>query len=161
MEGTQLEDAGAQIRDIIKSVNTFGACSEQLAPYVIENFKRKPSTKAYAEAKHHRAVAYKRVVNLQGYKSSLASGVPVVFGFTVYGCVDEVDASGVLAMPDTSKEDQGGHAVLAVGYDDAAQMLLVRNSWGKDWGLDGYFWMPYAYITENLADDAWAIQIVI
>jgi C1A family cysteine protease len=51
--------------------------------------------------------------------------------------------------------------VLAVGYDDAAQRFIVRNSWGKGWGLQGYFTMPYAYLTDNnLSDDLWTIRLV-
>jgi len=55
----------------------------------------------------------------------------------------------------------GGHAVLAVGYDDASQTFLVRNSWGADWGQNGYFTMPYAYLTtRGLSSDFWTIRIV-
>jgi C1A family cysteine protease len=52
-----------------------------------------------------------------------------------------------------------GHAVMVVGYDDSAKRVLVRNSWGTDWGIKGYFTMPYDYISDNnLADDLWTIR---
>ena len=51
----------------------------------------------------------------------------------------------------------GGHAVAVVGYDDAAQVFIVRNSWGTGWGMAGYFTMPYAYF-ETLASDFWTIR---
>ena len=58
---------------------------------------------------------------------------------------------------------RGGLAVTAVGYDDKRRIrsdkgaLLVRNSWGSDWGEQGYGWLPYAYIRERLATDIWTI----
>ena len=64
-------------------------------------------------------------------------------------------------MPKPQEKVLGGHAVMAVGYDDSKQAVLVRNSWGTDWGIRGYFYMPYGYITNaNLCDDFWTIRIV-
>jgi C1A family cysteine protease len=64
-------------------------------------------------------------------------------------------------MPDPSETVLGGHAVMAVGYDDSSSRLLARNSWGKDWGMGGYFTIPYAYVADNyLADDFWTIRLV-
>jgi C1A family cysteine protease len=61
-------------------------------------------------------------------------------------------------MPSPNEQMLGGHAVLAVGYDDAQQRFLVRNSWGDGWGMGGYFTMPYTYLTErSLSSDFWAI----
>ncbi len=55
-------------------------------------------------------------------------------------------------MPGPGEQVLGGHAVLAVGYDDAEQRLLAKNSWGEAWGKKGYFTIPYAYVTNtNLA----------
>ena len=51
----------------------------------------------------------------------------------------------------------GGHAVVAVGYDDFKACLIVRNSWGPSWGDKGYFYLPYDYITPSFAADFWQI----
>jgi C1A family cysteine protease len=64
-------------------------------------------------------------------------------------------------MPGPSERAVGGHAVLAVGYDDASQTFLVRNSWGTGWGMAGYFSMPYTYLIQpGLSEDLWTIRIV-
>jgi C1A family cysteine protease len=93
----------------------------------------------------------------------LAAGAPFVFGFSVYESFEseEVAKTGVVPMPPRSERLLGGHAVLAVGYDDESQRFIVRNSWGTGWGMDGYFTMPYAYLTSrSLASDFWAIDAV-
>ena len=64
-------------------------------------------------------------------------------------------------MPATNEQVLGGHAVMAVGYDDNSQRFMVRNSWGPGWGLGGYFTLPYAYLTDaNLVDDFWTVRMV-
>jgi len=162
MEGTVASDSGAQIRDGIKSVATQGAPPEKDWPYVIGNFSQKPPQKAYTDAKADLVTLYQRLVqDLNTMKGCLASGFPFVFGFTVYESFESeaVAQSGVVPMPASDEKTLGGHAVMAVGYDDATRYFLVRNSWGKDWGLKGYFKMPYAYLTEsNLASDFWTIR---
>ncbi len=67
--------------------------------------------------------------------------------------------TGIVPMPGGNEKSLGGHAVLAVGYDDTKQMFLVRNSWGNGWGIGGYFWMPYQYLDDRkLSDDFWTIR---
>jgi C1A family cysteine protease len=94
-------------------------------------------------------------------RACLADGFPFVFGFTVYESFesDTVAKSGVLNLPKAKESAIGGHAVCAVGYDDAARRFIVRNSWGTDWGKRGYFTMPYAYLADrNLSDDFWTVR---
>ncbi len=165
MEGSINSDSGAQIRDGVKSVANLGVCPETEWPYDINKFADKPTPICYTDAKKCQAVGYQRLdsTNLNQLRGCIASGFPFVFGFTVYDAFEspEVAKTGVLNMPGPQEKVQGGHAVLAVGYDDAAQRFTVRNSWGKDWGIKGYFTIPYTYLTTtNLADDFWTIRIL-
>ncbi len=170
IEGDVGQDAGAQIRDGIKSINVQGACSEDLWTYSDDTtsanpkFAQKPPDNCYTNAAQHLATSYQSVVqNIQQIKGCLASGYPVVFGFTVYDSFEsqQVATTGILNMPGASEQVVGGHAVLCVGYDDSQQRILVRNSWSANWGQKGYFTMPYQYITDaNLASDLWTVRFV-
>ena len=161
VEGTVDTDSGVMIRDAVKTLVKLGVCSEQSWPYVIARFKQKPSPACYKEAINHQVISYHRIANLNEMKTCLADGFPFVFGFTVYDAFesDAVAKTGVLNLPKPDEQQVGGHAVMGVGYDDAKQRLLVRNSWGDDWGMKGYFTMPYDYVeSRNLSDDFWTIR---
>lgn len=170
MEGTVNQDSGAAIRDGIKSVNNLGVCPETMWPYDGSEYPPnphltvKPSAKCYTEAKKHTAVQYARVPRTESQmKGCLASGYPFVYGFTVYESFEgsEVAKTGVVPMPKPKEEVVGGHAVLAVGYDDTTRRFIVRNSWNTTWGIKGYFTMPYGYLMDgNLSDDFWTIRLV-
>ncbi len=164
IEGTVEADSGAQIRDGIKSVAGQGDCPESELPYDIAKFAHKPSARCYRDAVKYKAVSYSRLIqDTNQLKGCLASGFPFVFGFTVYASFESqaVARTGIVPMPATGEKVLGGHAVMAVGYDDAQQRFLVRNSWGSDWGQGGYFTIPYAYLTNsNLSDDFWTIRLI-
>jgi C1A family cysteine protease len=164
IEGTVHSDSGAQLRDGIKSVASQGVCPEPEWPYVIENFTTKPPAKAYKDAVLDRAVSYQSLVqDLNQMKGCLASGYPFIFGFTVYESFESeaVRRSGHAPMPGWTERPIGGHAVMAVGYDDASQWFMVRNSWGSGWGLKGYFTLPYTYLIQpGLAGDLWTVRLV-
>jgi C1A family cysteine protease len=164
IEGTVDSDSGAQLRDGIKTVAAQGDCPETQWPYDIAKFATKPPAACYREALKYKAVLYQRLVQTTNQmKGCLASGYPFVFGFAVYESFEgpEVARTGVAPMPASSEKQLGGHAVLAVGYDDAQQRFIVRNSWGDGWGMQGYFTLPYAYLADdNLAADFWTIRVV-
>lgn len=164
IEGTVSSDSGAQIRDGIKTVNTQGACPETMWPYNVAQFTVKPTPDCYTAALQDRAVTYQRLVqDLNQMKGCLASGYPFVYGFTVYQSFEspQVAKTGIVPMPSPSEQSIGGHAVMAVGYDDTQQRLIVRNSWGTGWGIKGYFTMPYAYVLQStLASDFWTIRVI-
>jgi C1A family cysteine protease len=164
IEGTVEEDAGAMIRDGIKSVARQGAPHESLWPYILTKFRTRPPSAAYTDAAKHTAVLYQRVTrDITQMKGCLASGYPFILGFSVYESFETqtVAATGRAPMPQPTETLLGGHAVLAVGYDDANLWFVMRNSWGARWGLDGYFTLPYEYLLDpNLSDDFWTIRLV-
>jgi C1A family cysteine protease len=164
MEGTVDSDSGAQIRDGIKSVAQQGACKEATWPYEIDRFRDKPSKRCYEEGEKHQAIRYLRLSQaLSQLKGCLASGFPFVFGFVVYQSFETptVTRTGHPGMPRASEQPIGGHAVMAVGYDEAKQWFIVRNSWGTRWGMRGYFTMPYPYLLQgSLSRDFWTIRSV-
>jgi C1A family cysteine protease/GH25 family lysozyme M1 (1,4-beta-N-acetylmuramidase) len=177
MEGTVPLDAGAYIRDGIKSVASQGDCPESEWTYDATPAEQPsnlfppgakaataPSPQCYADAIFHKAMSYQTVdQNLADMKGCLSSGYPFVFGFTVYPSFesDDVARSGNVPMPGADEAPIGGHAVMAVGYHDSQNVFVVRNSWGPLWGMAGYCYMPYAYLLDdNLSDDFWTIRIV-
>jgi C1A family cysteine protease len=162
IEGTVDHDSGAFIRDGIKSLAKQGVCPEEQWPYHISDFMKKPTDTCYAAAEKHQITSYHRISAVDEMRTCLADGFPFVFGFTVYSSFEspEVAKSGVLNMPGKDEQVMGGHAVMAVGYDDAQKRFVIRNSWDTDWGQKGYFTMPYDYLDlkNNLADDFWTVR---
>lgn len=164
MEGTVNSDSGAMIRDGIKSIATLGVCSESDWPFDLTQLTRQPSLQCYADALKNQALTYRRVnPDLRSMLYCLAYGFPFAVGISVYDSFesDAVAGSGIVPMPLANESQVGGHAVLVVGYDQNQKMFLVRNSWGQTWGLGGYFWIPFEYLTTtDLADDRWTIRLV-
>jgi C1A family cysteine protease len=164
IEGTVSSDSGAQIRDGVKSVNQAGAPPETDWPYDITKFADKPPQTAFDDATKHEAILYQRLTQtLPQLKGCLASGFPFVFGFVVYESFEsqEVASTGQAPMPTAGEKQLGGHAVLAVGYNEDQQRFIVRNSWGPSWGMAGYFTLPYPYLLQHtLSSDFWTIRSV-
>ena len=184
IEGTIASDAGANLRDGFKVINSHGVCYESQWPYDISQFTERPWPKCYATANTIKCLQY-LALNPQSVayfphnpdsplpsmetnyalqlRQCLADGYPFVYGFTVYDSFesDSVAASGIVNLPAPAESVVGGHAVLCVGYDDTTQRFLCRNSWGSSWGMAGYFTIPYAYLSNpNLASDFWTIRLV-
>lgn len=164
MEGSIDSDAGAELRDGMKSVANQGVCHESQWGYDISQFRTKPLEACYTDALNHQVLSYWSVTQtLEQLKGCLAAGYPFVFGFMVYNSFESTDVTktGEMSMPKFNESILGGHAVMAVGYDDTTQRFIIRNSWGEDWGKKGYFTMPYEFISNpSLASDFWTIRTV-
>lgn len=163
IEGSVAFDSGATIRNAVKALVRYGMCRDQLWPYVISKFDKKPPAAAYSEATKYRSLSYFRVPQtLNSLKSQLFSNNPIVFGMAVFESFEsnEVARTGIVPVPDLDKESRlGGHAMLLVGWNDAVSRFIVRNSWGTQWGKNGYCEIPYSLLLErNMSADLWTFS---
>ena len=170
-------DRGAFLRSTMAAMVLFGVPPEEYWPYVIADFDKEPSSFCYAFAQDYQAIQYFRLdppatpkdLLLKRTKSFLAAGLPSMFGFTVFSSIGQARDDGKIPYPCQGERILGGHAVVAVGFNDeikiqnttcgveTAGALLIRNSWGTGWGNRGYGWVPYEYILRGLAIDWWSL----
>lgn len=163
MLGTEGQDGGAPLREAVKSLAKLGDCPEEGWPYAAPKVNEAPPERCYKDAVKYKDVHYARLIqDLAHLQACLASGRPFIFAFGVYESFDSPAAAGACMppVPKPGEKFQGNHAVMAVGYDDAGQRFILRNSWGPHWGQDGYFYLPYAYVTDpKLAGDFWTVEL--
>lgn len=154
VDGDVKQDNGSTIRTSMKALNTAGAPHENLWPYIVTKFAKKPTSKAYADGKKNLSASYSAVNNIQ---AALSQNLPVVFGTSVYESFESQAAAetGIIPMPKSGERLLGGHAMLIVGYKD--NNYIVRNSWGN-WGDKGYCYIPFEYINK-FASDFWTLKI--
>lgn len=172
IEGTTSSDSGATIRNTIKAAYTYGVCDETLWPYNVSKFATNPPSSVWAAMASHKVTSYHSISDgdLTTMKAALTAGFLVGYGFTVYTyfMTQDMATNAFLNLPGAGEKIEGGHAVCLCGYDDnkvnpfnpsSKGAFLVRNSWGTDWGLAGYFWVSYDYIKNtSLSNDFWVIQ---
>jgi C1A family cysteine protease len=170
-------DTGAFLRSAMGALTLFGVPPEEYWPYDVEKYDREPPAFCYSFAKNYQAIKYVRLdptgiakdVLLQSIKDSISKGFPCMFGFTVYNSIQQSSTTGKIPYPCEGEKVEGGHAIMAVGYDDKMSIkneicdketkgaLLIRNSWGTEWGEKGYGYLPYDFVLEGLAEDWWTL----
>jgi C1A family cysteine protease len=169
-------DSGAWLRNTMGGIRLFGVPPESYWPYVEAQFEEEPPAFCFSLGQNYQAVIYYRLdplgtdpqATLASIKSHLASQVPSMFGFTVYQSIRGASGDGKVPFPFEGEKVAGGHAVMAVGYDDDLEItnsagtttrgaLLFRNSWTANWGEEGYGWLPYEYVLQGLAIDWWVM----
>lgn len=172
-------DTGAWLRNVMGALTLCGVPPEKYLPYNVANFDNEPSSFIYAVADNFETLKYfchdpqtsniPPAAVLASVKTYLAAGVASMFGFYGYNSFDKTNIKGGIPFPCPNEKVQWGHAIMAVGYDDAKKItntqcnktttgaLLIRNSWGTSWGDAGYGWLPYDYVLNKLAIDFWSM----
>ncbi len=163
-------DTGAYIRTTMGALALFGVPPEKYCEYNTGDFDSEPEAFCYSFAQNYQALKYFRLDEqgkteaqiLQGIRETISSEIPAMFGFTVYSSIREAKG-GMIPFPEKTDTVLGGHAVVAVGYDDNLKIgkstgaFIIRNSWGEEWGERGYGYLPYDYVLKGLALDWWAL----
>jgi len=191
IENDVSHDSGAYLSDGVISLVKYGVCSDADWPYNIRRFAVKPMPKCYRNALSNTVLTDQNVQPIIAQiQQCLVNGLPIVIGFAVYQSFENnsVAMNGMVPMPDQVNEPMlGGHAVVVCGYNNSLQwyqntvvknpngsttiqqttspanrgMWIVRNSWGKKWGVGGYFYLPYPYLTDlNLTTDLWTLNTI-
>jgi C1A family cysteine protease len=142
-------DSGATLTDGTYVLRNLGCATESSWPYAIPMFAVTPTGAADASAANWKLRRPQWLSGLADTKAALASGQAVAFGFKAFESIRSIGPDGLMPMPQSGERVLGGHAVLAVGYDDVSQRLIVRNSWGESFGDHGYFYMPYAFVLDS------------
>jgi hypothetical protein len=162
--GTVEMDAGSTVQAAVQSAIDHGCCNELIWPYSREDLYSSPSAAAVADAAHHVVSGKESVAGLDGIRTLLSRRQPVATGLLLFDSFFDADKNGgTVSMPDTTKPS-AGHAGVFVGYVDQTKQLVFRSSWGEltpdgtPCGDRGHYYLPYAYVTEGLATDFWALS---
>ena len=156
LEGSTDQDSGiSDLNDMAKVAEVTGVARESLWPYTAADLFNPPPQVVLEDASAHKLSESYAVSPGYQMKHCLWSGFPFMLGFQVFQSfmTQAVTDTGEMPMPTDGEQIVGGHAVLAVGYDDARQCFIIRNSWGGAWGIDGYFHMPYEFMDSQYAGD--------
>ena len=143
---------GTSIRTGLKIVNQYGVPVEKAWPYSDTKIG-KPSFWSFSTAKWNKNKKYYRINGLNELKNTLLNIGPCVIGVIVFKEFFYPN-NGVINYPDNPNQRYGGHAICCCAFDDNKKIIKFKNSWGYNWGLNGYGYLPYDYINDYMID-AW------
>lgn len=158
-EGSVDKDNGIYIRSGLEVMKEYGVCEESLWPFDLEKWDDKPSNEAYENAKKRTISNYKKLTSIYYITEVLNDNKPIVFGIEIYDSFMELDESiNTVSFPSRKEKSRGGHAMCMMGYDLSKRLFLAKNSFGTDWGMNGYCWVPFDYIKQE-GYDCWTFDI--
>ena len=136
------EDRGSNIIHAINLLVEQGVCNLEDMPYDETDYLTQPNGTQKRSAYENRADAAFTVSGVNQIKQAIITNGGAVVSVPVYPDFETITASDLM-YDDASGESRGNHALCLVGYDDSKQAFKFLNSWGADWGLDGYAYVSY------------------
>jgi hypothetical protein len=142
---------GSRISDALQFLSEKGDCLARQFDFDVNNCAQQPDSMVVRQASRY---AIQDFITLFGVKESddlkvlrvkrvLARNKPVVVGMNVLRNFYDLK-NAVYWHPDIGNTTPaGGHAMVVVGYDDRKEAFRLMNSWGKNWGENGFIWVKY------------------
>lgn len=150
------KDEGCYIRTCFKVLSTFGVCEEKYWPYNTKKVHVSPSLIAQRQALGHKIHSFYRIKStgqkrVDAVQKALRMKHPVVFGTKVSNSFSDVTHFSPISEP--TKNIGGGHAMIIVGI--LGSNFIVKNSYGKEWGQNGFWLMTPSYLAWDKTHDLW------
>lgn len=160
LERTVGQDFGVlHLRNAFKSIKDYCICAEEFWIYNVYKFDVQPPPPAYSDSTKRTILNYASLNGTTETINAINENYPVVVGMDVFHDFMELNSSNpVLSMPGPMDYSLGGHAVCLVGYSIPEKRFLAKNSFGKDWGNNGYCWIPFDY-SDSYIFDRWIFNI--
>tara|TARA_R110000868_G_scaffold92335_3_gene256087 strand:- start:146 stop:772 length:627 start_codon:yes stop_codon:yes gene_type:complete len=153
------KDEGMFLRDGMKSLSKFGVCTEELWSYDITKFSTRPTEECYEDAKKRKIPKYQRLISNYYITEVLNNNKPVVFGMEIYESFMNLNERiSTVNLPSRKEMSLGGHAMCMVGYDLKKRLFLAKNSFGSNWGDNGYCWISFDYLRQE-GYDIWTFDV--
>jgi len=156
---TSADCSGAYIYDALDLLVEQGAVTWAEIPYRDTDCGALPDTEEdLAQAANFKGLRWARLQSVTAIKAALANHDPVIIGLRAFDSM--LDLSGPDSVYDeVSGNELGGLAVTLVGYDDDRYggAFKAINSWGTDWGDNGYFWIAYELTRKDIIQQAYVL----
>lgn len=147
-----MEDTGASLYGVVESITKYGVCAENYCKYDVGKYHIAPSKEAYEDAMTHKIKVAKNVkINHDDITSALSEGYPVTISLKIFDSFGN-QSKGFVYRPtdeEITENKYGNHAMVICGYSEEDKVYIVRNSWGKGFGDNGYCYIPFSYIEDS------------
>jgi hypothetical protein len=80
---------------------------------------------------------------VKAVRTCLNDGTPVIIVDHIDHNLDSLYKKNFVWVPKTVPDENAYHAMCVIGYDDKQKRFEIMNSWGTDWGDNGYFYESY------------------
>ncbi len=158
----RIVDEGSDAVDACEILRDLGVCRESLMPYIPKNFGQEPSSESMADALLHRYTGFENITPskqlFQTIKIAIAAKMPVLLAFYVPESFLKINSNGIMPIVNNNERIIGGHEVLVLNYN--SKYLTILNSWGKNWGKEGYFKMPIDFLSKKYFGMRYVVQLV-
>ncbi len=161
-EDAESKDDGVEnIRSGLRGLHKFGICTEALWPYNEDMVSVQPNLDCYIEAWQRKIAIYQALNSVGDILEILSLGFPVITALTLFDNFKELDKkNAIVTAPKDSSSYYGGHAMCLVGHSLSSKWFIAKNSWGTDWGDNGYCYIPFDYMSQ-FSFDRWYFSIMV